>query len=95
MERILKRPNLRSTTGTRSGDSQMAFLSSRQALQLAADFAFTAEYIRETNAEFRAQANFYEMASRAAFLKAHMIARDEEMHPSFGESFRRAVYAVA
>ncbi len=73
----------------------MAFLSSRQALQLAADFAFTAEYIRETNAEFRAQANFYEMASRAAFLKAHLIARDEAMRPSFGERFRRAVYAVA
>jgi hypothetical protein len=73
----------------------MAFLSSRQALQLAADFAFTAEYIRETNAECRAQANLYEAASRAAFLKAHLIAKDEEMRPSFGDSFRRAAYAVA
>jgi hypothetical protein len=35
------------------------------------------------------------MASRTAFLKAHLIASDEEMRPSFGESFRRAVYAVA
>jgi hypothetical protein len=74
----------------------MAFLSSRQALQLAADFAFTAEYIRETNAaELRAQANLYEMASRAAFLKAHLMAKDEQTRPSFGESVRRVAYAVA
>jgi hypothetical protein len=72
----------------------MAYLSSHQALQLAADFALTAEYVREARAS-DLKANLYETASRAAFLKAHVIARDEETCPIFGESFRRAAYAVA
>jgi hypothetical protein len=74
----------------------MAYLSSQQALQLAADFALTAEYVREAHASsLKTTANLYETASRAAFLKAHVIAKDEEIRPSFGESFRRAAYAVA
>jgi hypothetical protein len=74
----------------------MASISSHRALQLAADFALTAEYAREAHASgFNASANLFETASRAAFLKAHVIARDEETRPIFGESFRRAAYAVA
>jgi len=74
----------------------MAYLSSHQALQLAADFALTAEYAREAHAPgFSTSASLFETASRAAFLKAHLIARDEETRPIFGESFRRAAYAIA
>jgi hypothetical protein len=74
----------------------MAYLSSQQALQLAANFALTAEYVREAHSSpLKTTANLYETASRAAFLKAHVIARNEEMRPSFGQTFRRAAYAVA
>ncbi len=74
----------------------MAFLSSTQALHLAAAFALTADYIREASAaDFPANVNFYETASRAAFLRAHVIARDEEVRAAFGEGFRRAAFAVA
>jgi hypothetical protein len=74
----------------------MPYLSSKQALQLAGDFALTAEYIREANpTDLQSIARLYEMASRTAFLKAHLIAKDEEVRPRFGECFRRAVFAVA
>jgi hypothetical protein len=71
----------------------MSHLTFQQALQFAADYARIAEQMRA--AEFYARANVYETASRAAFLKAHVIAKDEEMRPVFGEGFRRAAYAVA
>ena len=71
-------------------------LSSKQALQLAADFAFTADQMRSAEGgKFQSLANIYEKASRVAFLRAHLIARDEEVRPRFGENFPRAVFAVA
>lgn len=75
-------------------------LTSHQALQLAADFAFTADYMRAAESDdfqndVQTMAKLYETASRAVFLKAHVIARDEEMRPAIGESLRRAVFAVA
>ena len=74
----------------------MAHLSSKEALQLAANFALTAEYMRATTeSDIQTRANLYEKASRAAFLKAEIIARNEEIRPIFGEGFRRAAYAVA
>lgn len=70
-------------------------LSAKQALQLAADFAFTADQMRSAEGvEFQTLANIYEKASRVAFLRAHIIAKDEEVRPRFGESFPRAVFAV-
>jgi hypothetical protein len=71
----------------------MPHLTSQQALQFAADYARIAEQMRAADLHMRA--SVYEMASRAAFLKAHVIAKDEEMRPVFGESSRRAAYAIA
>lgn len=74
----------------------MLFLSSQQALKLAADFALAAEQMRVNNeVDFQSRANLYETASRVAFLRAHGIAKDEEMRPVFGECYRRAAFAVA
>jgi hypothetical protein len=74
----------------------MPRLTSLQALQLAADFSHSAEQVRAADAgDVQAKASLYETASRVAFLRAHLIARDEETRPVFGESFRRAAFAVA
>jgi acyl-coenzyme A thioesterase PaaI-like protein len=74
----------------------MLCLTSAQAMQLAADFALTADYIRAAGAaDAQARAKLLETASRAAFLKAQAIARDEELRPVFGQSFRRTAFAVA
>ena len=74
----------------------MLHLTAQQALDLAADFALTADYVRATDAtDSQIRAKFLETASRAAFLRAHAIARQEEVRPVFGEAFRRAVFAVA
>jgi hypothetical protein len=80
-------------------------LTSQQALQLAADFAFTADYMRAAESDdfqdhdmqnhVQTMAKLYETASRAVFLKAHVIAKAEEVRPVVGESFRRAAFAVA
>jgi hypothetical protein len=72
----------------------MCFLSSHEALQLTATFAVTAERMR-ADVEAQTLASLYETASRIAFLKAHLIAREEEVRPMFGQSFRRAAYAAA
>ena len=54
------------------------YLTSREALQLAADFARRAEYMRADDAaDFQTQADLYETASRIAFLRAHMIAKND------------------
>lgn len=74
----------------------MLCLTSEQALQLAADFALTADYIRAAaSTDSQARANLLETASRAAFLRAQAIAKDEEIRPVLGKSFRRAAFAVA
>ena len=71
----------------------MAFLSSHEALQLTATFAVT-ERMR-ADVEAQTLASLYERASRVAFLKAHLIAQEEEVRPIFGASLRRAAYAAA
>lgn len=74
----------------------MAFLTSTQALQMAAEFAIAAEQMRCSDAaDFQSRANIYEIASRIAFLRAHAIAKNEDARPVFGESFRPAAFAVA
>ena len=78
----------------------MSRLTSHQALQLAADFAFTADYMRAAEADdfqndVQTLAKLYETASRAVFLRAHVIAKDEETRPVVGERFRRVAFAVA
>jgi hypothetical protein len=73
----------------------MAQLTSREALQLAADFARKAEYMRADDAaDFQTQADLYETASRIAFLRAHMIARAEEVRPAVGKTSHRSVLAL-
>lgn len=73
----------------------MAHLTSREALQLAADFALKAEYMRSDDAaDFQTKADLYESASRVAFLRAHMIAKGEEVRPAVGTSCHRAALAL-
>lgn len=73
----------------------MSQLTSQQALELTAHFAFTAERIRSTQSSFEIRANLCETASRVAFLKAHLLAKNEEMTPMFGQTSRRAMFSVA
>jgi hypothetical protein len=73
----------------------MAYLTSREALQLAADFALKAEYMRaDTAVGFQTRADLYETASRVAFLKARVIAKDEALRPVVRDIFRRAPLVV-
>ena len=69
-------------------------LTSQEALRLTANFAFTADRMREADRASAIRANICETASRVAFLRAHIIARQEEIIPRFGECLRRAVFAV-
>jgi hypothetical protein len=70
-------------------------LTSQEALRLTSSFAFTADRMRAADHSFEIRARICETASRAAFLRAHLIAKREEILPPLGESFRRAVFAVA
>jgi hypothetical protein len=70
----------------------MSCLSSHEALQLTATFASAADRMR---ADACPRASLYEIASRIAFLRAHVIARNEEGRPVFGQSFRGAAFASA
>jgi hypothetical protein len=70
-------------------------LSSQQALELTAAFAQMAERMRAGDAEFQARADMCEIASRVAFLKARLLAKDEELRPMLGQIFRRAAFTVA
>ena len=72
----------------------MSCLSSHEALELTAFFAFTAERMR-ADADSHTRASLYDRASRVAFLRAHIIARDEQIRPMFGQSVRRAVFGSA
>ncbi|HSP45915.1 MAG TPA: hypothetical protein VLO30_07980 [Chthoniobacterales bacterium] len=77
-------------------DFPMLCLTSEQALQLAAEFALTADYLRAAaSTDSQARANLFDTASRAAFLRAQMIAKNQEVRPVLGQSFRRAAFAVA
>ena len=70
-------------------------LTSHEALRLTARFAFTADRIRAAESGCQIRASMCETASRISFLRAHMIAKDEQTCPALGEVFRRAPFAVA
>jgi hypothetical protein len=69
-------------------------LTSQEALRLTANFAFTADRMREADRAFAIRANICETASRIAFLRAHIIARQEEIVPGFRECQHRAAFTV-
>jgi hypothetical protein len=74
----------------------MSLLTSSQALQMAADFAATADHIRTANeSDCPGMARLYDTACRVAFLRAHALATSEETHPALGDYLRRATFAVA
>jgi len=70
-------------------------LTSQEALRLTATFAFTADRMRTADTTFTVRTKICETASRVAFLQAHRIAKREELFPRVGETFRRAMFAVA
>ena len=74
----------------------MAHLTSHEALQLAADFALKAKRMRlDDAADFQSKADLYETASRVAFLKARVLALDEEVRPVLATNLRRPTFVVA
>ena len=70
-------------------------LTSQEALRLTASFAFTADRMRQADEACEIRASICETASRVAFLRAHRIAEMEQVLPALGQTFRRAVFAVA
>jgi hypothetical protein len=73
----------------------MLSLTSHEALQLTATFAFTAEYLRSTDSPARVRARIYDRASRIALLRAHVLTRREDAKPRFGEPSRQSLFASA
>jgi len=71
------------------------YLTSQEALRLTAAFASTADQMRAGDDAVEIRAQICETASRVAFLRAHLIAKREEILPALGETFQRAVFAVA
>jgi hypothetical protein len=73
----------------------MTRLTSREALQLAADFALKADYMRADDAaDFQTKVDLYETASRVALLRAHAIGKAEDVHPVVGNRLFRAAFPV-
>ena len=70
-------------------------LTSQEALRLTANFAFTADRMRAGDHSFEIRAQICDTASRVAFLRAHLMAKREEILPALGETFWRAIFAVA
>ncbi len=70
-------------------------LTSQEALEMTASFAFTADRMRAADEAFEIRANICETASRVAFLRAHRIAKMEQILPAVGQTFRRAMFAAA
>lgn len=70
-------------------------LTSQEALKLTASFAFAADRMRLADAGLQAQAKIYETASRVAFLRAHLIAKQEETVSFRGCEYRRTVFTIA
>ena len=73
----------------------MSQFTSHEALLLTSNFVFTAERMRTGDIHSQARAGLCEMASRVAFLRAHLLAYREEARPVFGETARRAAFAIA
>jgi hypothetical protein len=70
-------------------------LSSQEALQLTAMFAFIADRMRAGDEALQVRASICETASRIAFLTAHRLAKREEIVPFMGAAFRPAMFAIA
>ncbi len=70
-------------------------LTSHEALRLTANFAVIADRMRTGDETFEIRASICETASRIAFLRAQKIAKREEILPALGDTFRRAVFAIA
>lgn len=70
-------------------------LTSHEALMLAANFAYAADRLRTADKAFEIRVGICETASRVALLRAHRLARREEILPVLGETLRRAVFAIA
>lgn len=73
----------------------MPQLTSLEALHLTTSFVFTAERMRAAGDTFATRAQLCETASRVAFLRARLLAKSEQIRPVFGETARRAIFAVA
>jgi len=73
----------------------MSQLTSHEALTLTATFAFTADRMRAADHALQTRAKICETASRVALLRAHLIAKREQIIPSLGECYRRAIFSVA
>ena len=73
----------------------MSQFTSHEAILLTSSFVLTAERMRVGDTHSQARAALCEVASRVAFLRAHLIAKDEEVRPMFGQTARRATFAVA
>ena len=73
----------------------MSPLTSQEALRLTASFSFAADRMRNGDESQQLRAKICETASRIAFLRAHSIAKQEQIFPVLGTSYRRAVFSVA
>ena len=73
----------------------MSTLTSQEALRLTATFSFAADRMRAADQSQHIRASIYETASRIAFLRAQSIAKQEQIFPVLGHSYRRAVFNVA
>jgi len=69
-------------------------LSSHEALNLTASFAVIAERMRICDNHSQARAALCDVASRVAFLRAHALAKQEEMYPAIEQCLRRVAVAV-
>jgi len=72
----------------------MSPLTSQEALRLTATFSFAADRMRTSDQSHHIRASVYETASRVAFLRAQSIAKQEQIFPVLGQSYRRAAFAV-
>jgi len=73
----------------------MFVLSSHEALTLTANFAYIAERMRVSDSYSQSRAALCEAASRVAFMRAHTLAKQEEVCPAFGQFCRPAASAIA
>ncbi len=73
----------------------MSTLTSQEALRLTASFSFAADRMRNGDESQQLRAKICETASRIAFLRAHSIAKQEQVFPVLGQSYRRADFLVA
>ncbi len=73
----------------------MPVLTSHDALQLASTFVVIADRMRAVDADLGSRAQLCDLASRVAFMRAQVLAKNEEIRPVFGAVHRRAIFAIA